>query len=208
MYKLVIKTENEIECKELFTIKVNTDDKDEIENLLKYKLICPLCNRVMQDSNKEEDNYLTNEHVPPKSVGGKVRCRTCKKCNNESGDNFDYSIESLLNSLKFDYDILNYNAGYTRCGLSDIKRDLSLTMTNNIDEVILNIDSKNSNPKVIDYIKSSKDFNLILKNPHKKEYNLVNLSLLKAAYLYYFSIFGYSNIFSEPLQKIRTNKKS
>lgn len=45
---------------------------------------CPLCRELFNIDD------LTEEHVPPKSVGGKVLTLTCEKCNNTAG----YEVQS------------------------------------------------------------------------------------------------------------------
>lgn len=49
---------------------------------------CPLCMVGFPESSLKDDT-LTVEHVPPKSVGGKVLVLTCKDCNSGTGHSID-----------------------------------------------------------------------------------------------------------------------
>lgn len=43
--------------------------------------ICPLCTRTLTSASDLPDNSSSAEHVPPCAVGGVVRTRTCRGCN-------------------------------------------------------------------------------------------------------------------------------
>ncbi len=60
--------------------------------------ICPLCFDVFfeKDIETTENNFLTLEDIPPKSLGGKPLALTCKFCNSKSGHELD---AHLLNRL-------------------------------------------------------------------------------------------------------------
>ncbi len=61
-----------------------------------YRYVCPVCLRGFEDHNS-----LTLEHVPPKSIGGKVLCLTCRECNNQAGHGVDAAVhgEATLHSF-------------------------------------------------------------------------------------------------------------
>jgi len=65
--------------------------------------ICPLCFNVFfeKDLSSEQPNYLTLEDIPPKSLGGKVRALTCKKCNSISGHKLDNHLLKRLTEIDF-----------------------------------------------------------------------------------------------------------
>lgn len=46
--------------------------------------LCPLCRRGFSENDLLE-KALTEEHVPPRSLGGKAMVLTCRKCNNDAG---------------------------------------------------------------------------------------------------------------------------
>ncbi len=61
--------------------------------------LCPLCFELFMKFDLKDDapNPLTLEDVPPKSLGGKPRLLTCRKCNSRSGHILD---NNLLKRLK------------------------------------------------------------------------------------------------------------
>lgn len=65
--------------------------------------VCPLCNKVFSNSalNPEHHNHLTEEHVPPHSLGGEVRLLLCKSCNNKAGTTLDAPLFETLKELDF-----------------------------------------------------------------------------------------------------------
>ena len=59
---------------------------------------CPLCMRAFSG---EDRHLLTEEHAPPRSVGGKVVCLTCAECNHAAGSKLDWHVERLETVLDF-----------------------------------------------------------------------------------------------------------
>lgn len=49
---------------------------------------CPCC-LVAYERSAVVEGILTDEHVPPKKLGGRAMALTCKPCNNEAGHEFD-----------------------------------------------------------------------------------------------------------------------
>jgi hypothetical protein len=43
---------------------------------------CPICLRTF---GRDQVDHLSEEHVPPQSLGGKVIVLTCRRCNSEGG---------------------------------------------------------------------------------------------------------------------------
>lgn len=188
-----------------------------------YGYYCPLCTELFNKKDLDE-KILTLEHNPPKSLGGKDSILTCKKCNSKSGHSIDVELLNALRKIE----------GYSFKPNSEIRTKFTNKSTGNkginaqikIDNegtFIINIDSKNNNPKV-----SEKFFNSvthIYKNPlfvadlrntgwQKKmsfrfpkpepiNENLLKISLLKIAYLLAFEKLGYIFLFSKNMQIVR-----
>jgi HNH endonuclease len=51
-----------------------------------YKYGCPLCLRLFP---RDQIDRLSLDHVPPESVGGKLKVLTCEECNNTAGAELD-----------------------------------------------------------------------------------------------------------------------
>ncbi len=63
--------------------------------------ICPLCFDpfFVSDLDYSSPNRLTLEDVPPKSLGGKPKLLTCKKCNSKSGHALDVHLLKKLEEI-------------------------------------------------------------------------------------------------------------
>ncbi len=55
---------------------------------------CPLCLRFFGERHlvNQEENFLTIEHIPPESLGGKKGVLTCKECNSTHGHKLDSQL--------------------------------------------------------------------------------------------------------------------
>ena len=64
---------------------------------------CPTCCEVFfeKDLSPQLPLYLTLEHVPPESMGGKGMTLTCNKCNSKSGSDLDKVLLTYLEELDF-----------------------------------------------------------------------------------------------------------
>ena len=60
---------------------------------------CPLCGSVFDISALTSDltasQFLTLEHAPPKSMGGKAIALTCNRCNNSAGSKTDHHLPTM-----------------------------------------------------------------------------------------------------------------
>ncbi len=55
---------------------------------------CPLCGNEFVEADAAT-GQLTIEHVPPRAVGGKPLCLTCKQCNDRGGSLVDSALAEL-----------------------------------------------------------------------------------------------------------------
>lgn len=62
---------------------------------------CPLCLCGFDRSAIEVGGILTEEHVPPKALGGQVLCLTCQPCNNAAGTALDSYVSSHAEQIDF-----------------------------------------------------------------------------------------------------------
>ncbi len=164
--------------------------------------ICPICNKPHKTIN--ENDPLTLEDAPPKSLGGRANTLTCKTCNNKCGHNIDFHLTERLRELdsanflpntdtrvkiKIGEEVLN--------GTISIDGDRKMTMYHNI---------KNNHPLKLEEkmvgLKGGEIVDLsFLKTrviPEKLEY-----ALLKTAYILAFEKFGSSIIFDKCFDIVR-----
>ena len=164
--------------------------------------ICPLC----------LDNYIllistgvfatcefSLDHFPPKSVGGRSKILTCKKCNNEAGALYESELQK-----KMEYAAMNVN---TQGSYKDTSTQITGIVGNytslfkKIEEGKFFLDFPEKLKKKAPFLKEwidsgskSRDWELKLKInwPNDKK---VAKSLLKAAYLICFVHWGYDFAF-------------
>lgn len=58
--------------------------------------LCPLCVRGFRDPAE-----LTVEDVPPKAIGGRPLCLTCRECNSRAGHELDAHVVREMNAVAF-----------------------------------------------------------------------------------------------------------
>jgi len=209
----------EIYSQNLKWIKEKTNAKFNIE--FDNGILCPLCLDVFLESDLKPNgkNYLTLEHNPPKSLGGKDNILTCKKCNNESGHKTD--VELLTYLLEQEFKTFSPNSKHrTKLEIDDgskVTADLSFDEKG---KMTLNLQSKYSNPKEYDrFIKSeekgffpidgefgkffTKKLKFNMKLPDKGDMRLASIALLKIGYLLGFEKYGHIFLFNQNLDIVR-----
>ncbi|SDY11500.1 HNH endonuclease [Lutibacter oricola] len=193
-----------------------TYDKD-------YGYYCPLCSEHFNKQNLD-DKTLTLEHNPPKSLGGKGSILTCKKCNSKSGHSIDVELLNALETL--DNYSFKPNSEFRTKFHNESTGDKGVNAKIKIDnegKFIINVDSKNNNPKISEKFFNSASqtyhnpmFTTDLKNigwqkklsfnfpkPEPLNEKILAISLLKIAYLLAFEKLGYIFLFSKNMQIIR-----
>lgn len=175
---------------ELFYELILPDKRKELSG----KYACPICFKqfTIEDLDTTKLVHLTEEHIPPKSVGWRRQVLTCKKCNNDHGGKFDGHLQKILRLKSFNMRIpgttiparLIYNE-YRVNGLATVKQD------NNIE---YELNERGSNPTSLQVIKS-----MLQSSPEKLtmdwaigDTKLAMISMIRAAYLWGFAEFGYA----------------
>jgi hypothetical protein len=164
--------------------------------------ICPICAKTHKTI--DEEDPLTLEDAPPKSLGGKANTLTCKTCNNTCGHTIDFHLTERLKELDSAKFLPNTE---TRVKIKIGEEFLNGIVS--IDEngkMTISHSDKNNNPvKLDDKMIGLKDGELVdlsfLKTrviPEKLEY-----ALLKTGYLLAFEKFGGSMIFDKNFNIVR-----
>ncbi len=170
--------------------------------------ICPLCfDKYFTREALEWDDVLTLEHVPPKSVGGHVQTLTCQACNNKSGGS---KLDSQL-ALKLSYeDIVSGRSEEPLNAIATLNDQIRLPVEvyredngNLFITPPAKIRSK-SKPQVDAFTES------FMSGPKKIDFQFklfsstrANWAILRSAYLWAFSLFGYGFLINANLQAIR-----
>lgn len=61
---------------------------------------CPICLKEFTKEDVEIGENVTLEHVPPKALGGQVRCLTCADCNASAGRTVDQAAAKLERAIQ------------------------------------------------------------------------------------------------------------
>lgn len=168
--------------------------------------LCPICIKnkigvIGQDLHADDD--FTLDHFPPESVGGKDTVLVCKFCNSKAGIEYDHCLKSWVNMQSFIGKVAGSKVPIT-LKLEDTpgnyKGSMILQGPNNF-----KLDQFNKYPLAKDWFKRVADGNpahqTISFDP--PNFDNVRKALLKTAYLYCFSIWGYDFVYSETGLRIR-----
>ncbi len=185
-----------------FQLAAQSDD--EKYHFVDYDIyLCPLCLCAFNiNAIKGNNPILTIEHCPPKSMGGKPLVLTCKECNNSFGTKSDIHLLNTINKEPF----LNMELNSTmemdfKFGEMPIKGAMELIGGN---KLLIKFKS-NSNPyhlpKIEELLRGKKgEFKFQFATPKR---DVMKKATMKSAYLYMFSIFGYSFVLDKNIKKIR-----
>lgn len=175
---------------------------------LEHHFVCPICAKVFDLTKEADVALLSEEHVPPKALGGTPSVATCRQCNNECGHSADAYLKnyieiqgcSALSSLygargtiQLNQNIVNARIKYDESGFH------------------FNIPPKINNPvahktfiKDLHQIKDGSTFNLEF---HPAKYSKLDnhaacVAALKTGYLILFREYGYSYVLGHPLSRV------
>lgn len=163
-------------------------------------LICPICLNKFDTNNHEE----SLEHVPQKSLGGKVIAITCKSCNNTCGTKIDGQLTKYIKTLE-NNEFIEGSEKYVSVYTPDGQINGKLIIENS-NSYTLKLDKTQNNPKTFDIrrgnIKRDSLIEVQSKSP-KVEISGLNAALLKNAYMILFSKFGYTFLLDVYYNKFR-----
>lgn len=167
--------------------------------------ICPLCLKFFdkESLNKDSSSLLTIEHSPPKSIGGKPVCLTCKECNSIGGYAIDSRMSFTIKSIDFTNSMIKC-VDIGEVGV-EINNHIPAKVKFKNGEFIINVIDKGSNPymlKIINDIKLYNKSNLKFTDNNKIDEKMYQLSMLRSAYLIFFSYMKYHCVFSKSIIKI------
>jgi hypothetical protein len=187
--------------------------------------ICPLCFDVFfeKDIETSNENYLTLEDIPPKSLGGKPLALTCKSCNSKSGHELDSHLLNRL--LEIDSHQFSPNSKTDTTFELNGNRVNGIVEVDNKGKVKLDLQTSRSNPKEADrFLKDlipprtiynplfypdklfdegikTPSFNLKFKRVSQER--RAEIALLRIAYLLAYATFGNGFYINGGLYKVR-----
>lgn len=184
-------------------LKFFLNDGDIIPNHVAY--LCPLCVSNFLAVLQEEKKIITSsdfclDHYPQKSVGGNTTILVCKSCNNEAGHTYEFALKKHLHLSSFGQQGLSHKV-IVKSSIPNVGKFNSLLGKNENNQWELTLKPKEDIKNLpldhwIEYSKTNNDweFQITVSNPKEMH---INKSILKSAYLYCFSHWGYEFAFSK-----------
>lgn len=168
--------------------------------------LCPL--DLKPHYNIYEDNPLTLEDAPPKSLGGKAHVLTCQSCNNKRGQDIDAELAKVIKEARF------VNIAFERLKAGKSIKDLKLPKSDH--NITFEVEGQfidgtlgfkeDGKMAVILPVKLSPDTVLNLAGSKVPKWGLY--SLLKAAYMLLFKKTGYTLLLDKCYDIVREQIKN
>lgn len=134
---------------------------------------CPICFAAFTRSTALAGRRVTLEHVPPKSIGGQVRCLTCRQCNADAGRGIDQAVAIAAQPAKVTVDILGKRGAFS---LTDDGKPITTPFRQFTAEDMKALENS-----------PSRQFTMSVRIPNAKA---LAASSLKTAYLAMFALLG------------------
>jgi hypothetical protein len=163
------------------------------------RFLCPLCLNLIDISDLDD---ITIAHIIPAAANGKISTWTCRKCNSSIGSDVDKWFGQYINTLVNKNNLFH---GIKLFTVNDIPIQGSIKYINN--SISLIIDSKRNPRNILEILKNQEQTesrkNISFTVPLLRNFDLINIGFINAAYLYGFSIFGYSWVMQDHFDSIR-----
>jgi hypothetical protein len=172
--------------------------------------ICPLCYNGYFTRESLKHELLSLEHVPPKALGGTIRTLTCKDCNSQHGTELDSHLVKKT-------DLVAAFSGQSPTAVTAQITINSVTLPVNFfplrdggirifpAEPVIRNNKQQIDAFTEQFTSRSTNFKISYKIPNERH---ANLAVLRAAYLWAFSAFGYGFLINPHLLAIREQLKN
>ena len=174
---------------------------------------CPICLTEF-DRSAAISGELSAEHVPPRSVGGRETCLTCRTCNSDGGRLVDSAVAEFVLNRQLNDAVRSRYTG------DDISRAIKLKaggMVANailsVDEngVAINVDSQRNDPRnadaIVEHIRrsasSGQPATITVSATFRWGMGSIFAGWLRTGYLAAFSMFGYTLALDHALTPVR-----
>jgi hypothetical protein len=168
---------------------------------------CPLCLRLFT-RDAVVSNELTEEHVPPGSLGGRGLLLTCRNCNNTAGHELDADALTRHNAERFVRgESVRPIAATFKAGGFVVRGTAEMTS----DTLKLQGVEKQNDEKVVDQFVKALESDMSGEQPRfsftiltKYDDARARLSWIRSAYLAAFAACGWRYIFTKELDAVRS----
>jgi hypothetical protein len=167
--------------------------------------LCPLCIKnyfFLKDNLIYESAIFSEDHFPPKSVGGRRKILVCKPCNERYGIEIDHAPKEYLSLQAFLLKKENAPYPFTMT-YKGVPSHYGINTFWENGNMVQSFSFKRYKPVakwMLDPNKTERKFGMKFLAPAEAK---IQKSILKAAYLYCFYNWGYDFIFSATAQKLR-----
>lgn len=168
---------------------------------------CPICGQQFDES-ALQSGQLTEEHVPPKSMGGASLLLTCKACNNYAGHAYEADLKKKELQRQQAFGIMGLKQGENgrvKLGAGGINVQAEM----NVQDGTVNLEiGERNNPQNLQeieafFIAMTKGDSITLTSSHRYKPNNILRSMLKTAFLLLTAKFGYTFAFEPRMTQIR-----
>lgn len=185
-------------------LRILSDNLTRVDKRRKDIFICPTC---LDEIDIKDLENISEAHIIPKSAKGNEKTFLCRKCNSIFGSKQDKWFGEMINlhteSKTFgeiELEGRHFTIGDRKIyGKRFTKEDGALAFL-----FVRKRNSPQDYEYFSEYCKNHK-ITFSLEYPIMKEENLIKKGYLTAAYLYYFSVFGYSWVLQTHLDSVRKN---
>lgn len=179
-----------------------SDTLEPYDSHYKGYFLCPICFSLVSTSNLAE---ISIAHILPEAAGGKITTWLCKKCNNILGTNVDKWFGEYLIAIK-SKSIIDPRITTKGFSIDGIKLNGAINKVGT--RIDLLIDGRRNSSSTINNIKQSlsvrkENRKLQISIPLLGKKQAINTGFITAAYLYGFSIFGYSWVMQKSFDSVR-----
>lgn len=185
-----------------------TDSYQEHSKSNLKQVSCPVCCKLFSFDDLKS-RKLTDEHIIPEALGGKLLVLGCRVCNNYLGSKVDSHLVNEMRSRdaangKISIPVTMFIGGHRTLNLMQFRPDVQKKME-------LKVVKQASDPKAIEgAMRALKEGQNEIKIEMRANYieGRAKIALLKTAYLGLFLEAGYKYIFNRALDPIRSQLKS
>lgn len=167
--------------------------------------VCPLCQHAFPESAIER--RLTRDDVPPASVGGRKMVLTCRRCNSTAGHTLDHHARKEADVIGFGLGSVNSLKASLRTGSEKVP----IRLTANDRELLMKMGKKFTSKEKNDAAREEFEAGI---TSGGSDYRLhidfqafsprhARVSWLRAAYLAFFAVLGYSFVLRPDLDIVR-----
>jgi hypothetical protein len=167
------------------------------KNYQREAYVCPLSFQIYnkQGVQNKFSDQLTDEHVPPDSLGGKVMCLTSKDSNSKSGHLLDTQLLNHIQWIELNAGVGEYKTKFKFESGGSTPLIFSQSGENSFSLLFKPTSFHPGIERALEQAKMEKKISGEFFLPNTMENRLVQIALLRVAYLYTFGTLGYSYLF-------------